>query len=95
MANYVNGVVDTALKIHDTEEPGDILAFLTGLDEVDRAVSLLSEHAKLIKDGKREWAICFSLVLDFFPGVLAQFRNARARSAEEDFRFPRVALATR
>ncbi|XP_011067091.1 PREDICTED: probable ATP-dependent RNA helicase DHX35 isoform X2 [Acromyrmex echinatior] len=54
MANYINGVVDTALKIHDTEESGDILAFLTGLDEVDQAVSLLSEHAKLIKDDKQK-----------------------------------------
>lgn len=54
VANYVTSVVDTALKIHETEESGDILAFLTGLDEVDQAVSLLSEHAKLIKEGKRE-----------------------------------------
>ncbi|XP_012525860.1 probable ATP-dependent RNA helicase DHX35 [Monomorium pharaonis] len=54
VANYVNGVVDTALKIHETEESGDILAFLTGLDEVDQAVSLLSEHAKLIKDDKQK-----------------------------------------
>ncbi|KOX74136.1 putative ATP-dependent RNA helicase DHX35 [Melipona quadrifasciata] len=54
VANYVTSVVDTALKIHENEEPGDILAFLTGLDEVDQAISLLSEHAKLIKEGKRE-----------------------------------------
>ncbi|XP_076176030.1 putative ATP-dependent RNA helicase DHX35 isoform X2 [Ptiloglossa arizonensis] len=52
VANYVTGIVDTVLKIHENEEPGDILAFLTGLDEVDQAVSLLLEHAKLIKDGK-------------------------------------------
>ena len=52
VANYVTSVVDTVLKIHEKEEPGDILAFLTGLDEVDQAVSLLSEHAKLIKEGK-------------------------------------------
>ena len=54
VANYVTSVVDAALKIHENEEPGDILAFLTGLDEVDQAVSLLSEHAKLIKEGKRK-----------------------------------------
>ncbi|XP_034189179.2 putative ATP-dependent RNA helicase DHX35 isoform X1 [Osmia lignaria lignaria] len=54
VANYVTSVVDTALKIHETEESGDILAFLTGLDEVDQAVSLLSEHAKLIKEGKQK-----------------------------------------
>ncbi|XP_076750371.1 putative ATP-dependent RNA helicase DHX35 isoform X2 [Xylocopa sonorina] len=52
VANYVTSVVNTALKIHETKEPGDILAFLTGLDEVDQAVSLLSEHAKLVKEGK-------------------------------------------
>ncbi|XP_043260879.1 probable ATP-dependent RNA helicase DHX35 isoform X1 [Colletes gigas] len=52
VANYVTSVVDTVLKIHEHEEPGDVLAFLTGLDEVDQAVSLLSEHAKLIKEGK-------------------------------------------
>ncbi|XP_076636542.1 putative ATP-dependent RNA helicase DHX35 isoform X3 [Colletes latitarsis] len=52
VANYVTSVVDTVLKIHEHEEPGDILAFLTGLDEVDQAVTLLSEHAKLIKEGK-------------------------------------------
>lgn len=70
MANYVNGVVDTVLKIHETEESGDILAFLTGLDEVDQAVSLLSEHAKLIKDGKRKWMIEQSLKLISFSMLL-------------------------
>lgn len=54
VADYVKGVVDTALKIHENEEPGDILAFLTGMDEVDRAVSLLLEHGKLIKEGKQK-----------------------------------------
>lgn len=52
VANYVTGVVDTVLKIHEKEEPGDILAFLTGLDEVDQAVALLTEHAKLVKEDK-------------------------------------------
>lgn len=52
--DYVKAVVDTALKIHESDEPGDILAFLTGMEEVDRAVSLLNEYAKLVKEGKRE-----------------------------------------
>ena len=55
VADYVQAVVNTALNIHKTEEPGDILAFLTGLEEVDRAVSLLSEHARIIKDGERTY----------------------------------------
>lgn len=53
VADYVKAVVDTALKIHEDEDRGDILAFLTGMEEVDRAVNLLEEHAKLVKDGKR------------------------------------------
>ncbi|XP_043283475.1 probable ATP-dependent RNA helicase DHX35 isoform X2 [Venturia canescens] len=52
VADYVKAVVDTALKIHESEETGDILAFLTGMEEVDRAVSLLNEHARLVKEGK-------------------------------------------
>ncbi|XP_066598205.1 probable ATP-dependent RNA helicase DHX35 isoform X2 [Prorops nasuta] len=52
--DYVKAAVDTALKIHENEEEGDILVFLTGLDEVDRAVSLLYDHSKLIKEGKQK-----------------------------------------
>ncbi|XP_001605302.1 probable ATP-dependent RNA helicase DHX35 [Nasonia vitripennis] len=52
VADYVQAVVETALKINDSEAPGDILAFLTGMEEVDRAVSLLNEHAKVVKEGK-------------------------------------------
>lgn len=63
MANYVTSVIDTVMKIHENEEPGDILAFLTGLDEVDRAVSLLSEHAKLIKEGKCEFKYDIIIVI--------------------------------
>lgn len=60
VADYVKAVVQTALKIHDNEESGDILAFLTGMDEVDYAVSLLSDHAKLIKEGKRKYLLVFN-----------------------------------
>lgn len=52
VADYVKAVVETAIKINDSEDPGDVLAFLTGMEEVDRAVSLLNEHAKIVKEGK-------------------------------------------
>ncbi|XP_046400356.1 probable ATP-dependent RNA helicase DHX35 [Ischnura elegans] len=42
--DYVRGVVDTVLKIHSTEPRGDVLAFLTGIEEVDNAVRLLSSQ---------------------------------------------------
>lgn len=56
VADYVKAVVDTAIKINESEDPGDVLAFLTGMEEVDRAVSLLNEHAKIVKEGKRRFS---------------------------------------
>ncbi|KAK4873239.1 hypothetical protein RN001_015268 [Aquatica leii] len=52
---YVQATVDTVLKINSSKESGDILAFLTGQEEVDRAVRLLREHANAIEAaGKKE-----------------------------------------
>ena len=42
--DYVVAVVNTAKSIHLEEPEGDILAFLTGAEEVDRAVNLLKEQ---------------------------------------------------
>ncbi|GAB0091132.1 probable ATP-dependent RNA helicase DHX35 [Sergentomyia squamirostris] len=42
--DYIQATVDTCLKIHAKEPRGDILAFLTGQEEVLRAVTLLKEH---------------------------------------------------
>ena len=33
--------MDTVLRLHAVEPPGDMLVFLTGMDEVDHCVSLL------------------------------------------------------
>lgn len=38
------GTVNCVLKIHENEPEGDILAFLTGSEEVDTAVSLIKKH---------------------------------------------------
>lgn len=56
---YIQCTVDTVLKINSSKEPGDILAFLTGQEEVDRAVRLLNEHANLIeqKGGKEKMLV--------------------------------------
>ncbi|XP_049762763.1 probable ATP-dependent RNA helicase DHX35 isoform X1 [Schistocerca cancellata] len=52
VADYVQGVVDTVIKIHENEPLGDILAFLTGQEEVERAVSVLKERAAHLKSDK-------------------------------------------
>lgn len=42
------------LKINSSKEPGDVLAFLTGQEEVDRAVRLLNEHALVIQQEQKK-----------------------------------------
>lgn len=41
VANYLMSSVETVLAIHRQEKPGDILVFLTGQEEVEKAVDQL------------------------------------------------------
>jgi ATP-dependent RNA helicase DDX35 len=43
--DYVEKAVETAFNVHTQEADGDILIFLTGREEIDRATQLLSERA--------------------------------------------------
>jgi HrpA-like RNA helicase len=40
-ADYVKECAAVAQRIHEQEPPGDILIFLTGMEEVDRCCDLL------------------------------------------------------
>ncbi|CAG5134581.1 unnamed protein product, partial [Candidula unifasciata] len=52
--NYIRASVDTVMKIHFNERPGDVIVFLTGMNEVDDVVSqLISEARKLSKDAMK------------------------------------------
>ncbi|XP_054429730.1 probable ATP-dependent RNA helicase DHX35 [Pteronotus mesoamericanus] len=46
--DYIKSAVETVMKIHQTEGDGDILAFLTGQEEVETAVSMLIEQARAL-----------------------------------------------
>ncbi|XP_077024747.1 putative ATP-dependent RNA helicase DHX35 isoform X2 [Tamandua tetradactyla] len=46
--DYIKSTVETVVKIHQTEGDGDILAFLTGQEEVETVVSLLIEQARAL-----------------------------------------------
>ena len=45
-ANYMEACVVTALQIHLTEPPGDILVFLPGQQEIEEAMELLSQRTR-------------------------------------------------
>ena len=49
--DYLDSAIRTVLQIHATEDPGDILLFLTGEDEIEDAVRKISlEGDKLIRE---------------------------------------------
>src|SRR5436189_11463 len=45
-STYVQRAVDTALYIHTQEPPGDILVFLTGQNEIEKACLDLDDQAR-------------------------------------------------
>ncbi|CAG2252831.1 DHX35 [Mytilus edulis] len=52
--DYLKCTVETVMKVHNSEKEGDILAFLTGQDEVEAVVRMLIDEAKKIpRDGHK------------------------------------------
>lgn len=45
-SDYLQAAVSTVLLIHDQEPMGDILVFLTGQDDIDAAVQLITDEAQ-------------------------------------------------
>lgn len=50
--NYVQAVVDTAIKIHENMPVGDVLAFVIGLEQIEHIVSLLKQYENQKEDLK-------------------------------------------
>jgi pre-mRNA-splicing factor ATP-dependent RNA helicase DHX16 len=45
-ADYLDAAIVSVLQIHVTQDPGDILVFLTGQEEVDSAAEILEQRTK-------------------------------------------------
>ncbi|CAG2174775.1 unnamed protein product [Oppiella nova] len=50
VADYVKESVQTVIKIHERYQFGDILVFLTGMEEVDACVSTLKDYARSLRE---------------------------------------------
>ncbi|OKL58774.1 putative ATP-dependent RNA helicase DHX35 [Talaromyces atroroseus] len=46
--NYVERAIKTVFDIHSQEDDGDILVFLTGREEIEQAVQMISERAAML-----------------------------------------------
>lgn len=56
--NYVDATVATILQIHLHEQPGDILSFLTGREEIENVTRLLREKSKLMPANVGKLIVC-------------------------------------
>ncbi|KAK3085550.1 hypothetical protein FSP39_005176 [Pinctada imbricata] len=52
--DYLKCTVETIVKIHEDEKEGDVLAFLTGQEEVENVVRMLIDEAKVLNKKKDE-----------------------------------------
>lgn len=50
--NYIDESIDTVLKIHNSGILGDILVFLTGKEEIMKAVNTLDDYSNKDMDDK-------------------------------------------
>ena len=88
-ADYVKGCVETAIKIHEKEPPGDILVFLTGMEEVDHCSNLLKNYSDTARDSKHGLKMWISPMY----GALAPAKQLKAlRPAGKGYR--KIVVAT-
>ncbi|BFG39791.1 hypothetical protein CerSpe_260660 [Prunus speciosa] len=57
-ADYLDAAIVTALQIHVTEAPGDILVFLTGQEEIEMAAEVLKHRTRGLGTKIGELVIC-------------------------------------
>lgn len=57
IADYIRASVNTVIKIHETQKKGDILVFLTSQDEVEKAIEILKDYGKSVKEDRSKYNI--------------------------------------
>ncbi|KAF5730119.1 putative pre-mRNA-splicing factor ATP-dependent RNA helicase DHX16 [Tripterygium wilfordii] len=57
-ADYIDATIVTVLQIHVTQEPGDILVFLTGQDEIETVEEILKHRTRGLGTKIAELIIC-------------------------------------
>lgn len=52
--NYIEKAVDTVMSIHESEEDGDILLFLTGREEIDDVTNMIADRIVDLRPGAKQ-----------------------------------------
>ena len=65
--DYVERAVQTALDIHTQEDEGDILVFMTGREEINTAIEMITDRVRSLRPGNPE-----ILPLPLYAGLSAE-----------------------
>ncbi|KAK8129587.1 P-loop containing nucleoside triphosphate hydrolase protein [Apiospora kogelbergensis] len=79
--DYVEKAVDTVMSIHGEEAEGDILVFMTGREEIDNAVQMISERAADLRPGSQS-----ILALPLYAGLSTEQQMYVFEEAPKDTR---------
>ncbi|ESO05489.1 hypothetical protein HELRODRAFT_191309 [Helobdella robusta] len=63
--NYLDAMVETVIKIHTHEKPGDVLAFVTGQEEVEKVVKELKSRSSTMTDDDKP----FLKIIPLYAGL--------------------------
>ena len=74
VANYIKAGVDAVIAVHESESHGDVLFFLTGVDEIEEAVSLLLDYSKSLDKNSKDVRKMFVLPLHASLPAREQFK---------------------
>jgi pre-mRNA-splicing factor ATP-dependent RNA helicase DHX15/PRP43 len=58
--DYLEAAIRTAVQIHLCEEPGDVLLFLTGEEEIEQACKSIEEQCRKHGQGRGDVSCCRS-----------------------------------
>lgn len=74
--SYLESAVETAIDVHVREPEGDILVFLTGQDEIEKALRMLEEKVLMLEEGSCLDVIILPLHASLAPEVQARVFQA-------------------
>jgi ATP-dependent RNA helicase DHX8/PRP22 len=72
------------MEIHLSEDPGDILLFLTGQEEIEQACEILDDRMKALKKNKKDLADL--IILPIYSALPSEMQSRIFEKAPENSR---------
>ncbi|KAL2504907.1 RNA helicase family protein [Abeliophyllum distichum] len=84
--DYVEAAVKQAMTIHVTSDPGDILIFMTGQDEIEATCYALAERMETLESSNKQVQVSKLLILPIYSQLPADLQAKIFQKAEDGAR---------